>query len=342
MSRWEKVCGGHTGLAKASARSIVAATMNIPVLFGEQMGESMGDISDKVSIGLWATNLGVGLSGIDDWALRLDRKMAAAKADGADIFVIPEYASEQWLAFRPDGLSPERELAWMADLAPEACRHATGLSARHDMLLVAGSIPWHVEGGQSNRALIFTPEGRSYYQDKLSLTPGEQDPENWNLTPGKALQVITWRGLRFSVLICLDIEMPALSCLIAPQSLDLLLVPSMTAKPSGYNRVFGCAKARAVEQMCAVAVVGTTGTAVNTTQNPTNYSGCAVYVPCEPELGYDGVFARIDPDWDDGAEGPLLVARDVPIGVIRQLRAGDAEVWPGGWAANHVSVVESN
>lgn len=301
----------------------------------------MTDFGDALNIALWATNLGVPVSGLEDWAAHLDRQMMSAKADGAAIFVMPEYVSEQWLAFKPDGLAPNREMAWMADLATQAVEQAASLAAKHDMLLVAGSMPWHCEGGgQSNRAVVLTPEGGRYFQDKLSLTPGEQDPMAWKLSPGAQVQIIKWRGLRFAVLICLDIEMPALSCLIAPQSVDLVIVPSMTEQPSGYNRVFGCARARAVELMTAVAVVGTTGRAINTTQNETNYSGAAVYVPCEPELGYDGVFANQTPGWGDGESGPLLVARDVPIGVIRKLRAGDAEVWPGGRTASHVKIVE--
>lgn len=297
---------------------------------------------DSVSIALWATNLGVPLNGLQDWVDHIDHKMA--EADGANIFVMPEYASEQWLAFKPDGLRTDQEMAWMADHASAACDHAAKLATKHDMVLVAGSMPHHVdpakpERGQTNSAMIFTPEGTRIVQDKMSLTPGEQEPDNWNLTPGSRFATFDWRGLRIAVLICLDIEMPALSCLLAPLDIDVLLVPSMTATPSGYHRVFGCAKARAVELMCSIAVCGTTGTANQTTQNPTNYSGCSVFTPCEPQLGHTGVFAHVAPDFDDGSDGPLLLARDVPVGLIRGLRGGDAEVWPGGWKADHVSVV---
>ena len=300
-------------------------------------------LTEHVTIALWATNLGRKVTDMADWAAHVDAQMATAAAKGAKIFVLPEYASEQWLAFKPDGLQTGQEIAWMADLAPEARKHAAALAKKHDMLLVAGSMPWHIDpknpaAGQTNSAMIFTPEGDAIIQDKLSLTPGEQEPENWFLTPGKAFNVIEWRGLTVAVLICLDIEMPALSCLLAPLDIDVLLVPSMTMTPSGYNRVFGCAKARAVELMTVVAACGTTGTAINTTNNPTNYSGCSVFTPCEPQLGHSGLFARAEPGFDDGADGPLLIAEDVPVGLIRSLRNGDAEVWPGGWSAAHVSV----
>lgn len=93
-------------------------------------------------------------------------------------------------------------------------------------------------------------------QDKLCLTPFEKDPEDWNLSPGSELRIFKLNGYRIVVLICLDIEMPALSAKLASFDIDLILVPSMTLKPAGYHRVFGCAKARAVELLAAVAAVG--------------------------------------------------------------------------------------
>lgn len=299
-------------------------------------------LATSVSIALWATDLGVPVSDIAGWAAHIDKMMSRAKEQGANIFQFPEYAAEQWMAFRPEGLLPHQEMAWLADQAPEACKHALALARKHDMLLLAGSMPWHIDAndkakGQTNSAMIFTPEGQCIIQDKLSLTPGEQDPENWNLTPGQIFHILEWRGLKIASLICLDIEMPALSCLMAPLDLDLVMVPSMTSSIAGYHRVFGCAKARAVELMCAISVCGTTGAALNTSQNPINYSGCSVFIPCEPELGHTGIFAETKPGFGkNGTDGELLVVSDIPVGKIRSLRKGDAEVWPGGWKAGHI------
>src|SRR5690606_13537163 len=146
------------------------------------------------------------------------------------------------------------------------------------------------------------PDGRVIAQDKLCLTPGEQDPESWNLLPGNAVRVVEWEGLTLVTLICLDIELPALSAKLAPLNLDLVLVPSMTGKLSGYSRVFSGAKARAVELLCAVGVCGAIGRAPGTTQNPTNVSGCALYLPCEPGLGMNGVLAATMPIGEEAGD----------------------------------------
>jgi hypothetical protein len=115
----------------------------------------------------------------------------------------------------------------------------------------------------------------------------------------------------------------------------------MTGKLSGYSRVFGCAKARAVELMCAVGATGTTGCAPGTTQNPSNVSACALYVPCEPSLGLTGVLGATPPTGgEEAGDGPLLMVRDIPFAEIRRLRESGAEVWPGAWRADHIAIVE--
>src|SRR3546814_20671656 len=63
----------------------------------------------------------------------------------------------------------------------------------------------------------------------------------------------------------------------------------MTANLSGYSRVFSCAKARAIELLCAVAATGVIGRAPGSTHNPTNVSARAIYLPCDPTLGKAGV-----------------------------------------------------
>ncbi len=298
---------------------------------------------DTVTLALWATNLAKPLNGIDGWIARVDAKMAEAKAAGAMMLVMPEYACEQWLSFKPDGLKETEEIAWMAEQAVDAVTRLEPLAKRHGIALLAGTVAWKdatVTAGNPyrNRAFLFLPDGRVVHQDKLALTPFEKDPDTWDLVPGDDIRIVDWQGLRIAPLICLDVEMPTLAVKLAPHEIDLLLVPSMTAMLSGYQRVFGCAKARAVELMTTVAACGVVGAAPGTTQNPTNVSGCAVYTPCEQELGFTGVHAELPPVGTDDGDGPFLIARDIPVGAIRRLRAGAAEVWPGAWSGDHVRV----
>ena len=294
-----------------------------------------------IDIALWTTNLGFSVASVRDWAGHVEKRVQEAADSGASLLLMPEYVAETWLSFKPDGLKPTEEMAFLASHAPESIDLLADMAKRHQLTIVAGSMPWDHGGGRiANRAWTLMPDGTRLWHDKLALTPGERDPESWTLTPGSAVRVFEWQGLRCAVLICLDVEMPALSVLLAKQNIDLLLVPSMTYLPTGYSRVFGCAKARAIELMCAVAVTGCVGSAPGSTQNDHNYSACAVYLPCETELGSFGVHAETDMTDGAGGEDPFIIARGVPVGAIRDLRAGKAEVWPGAWDAGHVAIID--
>lgn len=299
-------------------------------------------MADRLSVALWSTNLSVPLEGIEGWAAAVEGQMAQARAQGAELLVMPEYAAEQWLSFAPARLAPTEEIPWLAAHARAALEALAPLPARHDMALLAGTMPVGTGGNGAgrfvNRAHLLLPDGRVIAQDKLCLTPPEKNPAGWLLTEGDRIHLVEWRGLRMATLVCLDIELPALATRLAGCDLDLILVPSMTETLAGYHRVFGCAKARAVELLAAVCVVGCVGSAATSKARESNTSGAAVYLPCEASLGHTGVAASTPPT--DRAQGPgtLALAPDLPVDTIRSLRLGGAEVWPGAWGGDHVVI----
>jgi predicted amidohydrolase len=224
----------------------------------------------------------------------------------------------------------------MARFTAPALDRLASAAARRGVGLLAGTMPVAVAGAYVNRAHLLLPDGTRHAQDKLCLTPFERDPSGWTVEPGTRLTVIEWRGLRVAILICLDLEQPALAGRLQDLDLDLVLVPSMTDLPSGYRRVFNCARARAIELMCPVAVVGTLGTQVVNGRTDRNASGAGVFLPCEPGLGMTGVHSELPMATETDDDGPLLVARQVPVAACRILRRGGAEAWAGPWTADHV------
>lgn len=293
---------------------------------------------EDLALALWAVNLSGRADSIEDWVSAVEDKANEARMYGADLLMLPEYACEQWLSFKPRGLKPDQEIAWLAGQATHACAMLAPLARRYEIALLAGTMPARAANGFRNRATLFLPDGLAIEQDKLCLTPGERDRAGWHLEPGERVRLLNWNGVRLAIAICLDIELPALAARLAPHAPDLILVPSMTAGLSGQSRVAACARARAVELMAAVAVCGTVGAAPGTTQNPSSMGGCAVYVPCEPALGFTGLHAELPPVSEDEGAGPFLIVRDVPIGQIRALRRYGAEVWPGPWDALSVEI----
>lgn len=296
----------------------------------------------SIRVALWSVRLGHAGSNMDAWLAAVDAGMAEAAARGARVLVMPEWIAKQWLAFAPANLATREEVAWLAAQAPAALDGLRPLPGKHGVALLAGSMPVY-DGTLSppwlNRAHLLLPDGNVIEHDKLCLTPSERDPDDWHLSSGSRVRVFDLDGVRTAMLICLDVELPALSARLAAADIDMLLVPSYTSRLSGYSRVYACARARAIELLTTVCVVGCFGE-LHTANASTfvSTSGAAVYVPCEPELGMRGVVDELPPRDSGDGPGPILVV-DVPVGVVRALRAGaHGEVWPGAWSADHVRI----
>lgn len=284
---------------------------------------------ESLTVAHWIANLAAGWPTPAAFLAAAERQMARARAAGAGLLLMPEHLGEAWLAWAPEGLAEAEEIAWIAAEAEALLPPLLATARRLGLALLAGTVPVRIGPGRyRNRAHLQLPEGALHIQDKLTLTPDERDPAAWMLEPGEVLRIVAWRGLRLAVLICLDIEQPGLAARLRADPPDLLLVPTDTAAISGHARVTACARARAVELGCAVAVAGGVGTIPRPPARP-NVSGAALFVPCEGGLGGGGVWAELGPLAATSGDGPLLLARGVPLGLLRRLRAGGAEVWPG-------------
>lgn len=298
--------------------------------------------TETLKIALWSINFRRKLSNLGDWLAIVEQQIANAKAGGAELLILPEYASEHWMAFAPTDLPVTEEIPWMATKSAGVLAVLRALAVEQNIAILAGTIPVSGDAGQyHNRAHFFTSEGAVIVQDKLSLTPNEQDENAWLLEPGTELNVFTWRGLNMAILTCLDIEMPALSILLAPHDIDLILVPSMTTRFAGYHRVFGCAKARAIELQAAIAVVGPIGNVMQgDVVRGDNTSASALYLPCEECLGHNGVAESVEVSQGHDPTDLIdeLLFATVPCQQVRDLRQGLAEVWPGGWSAEHIKI----
>ena len=303
---------------------------------------------ETLSAALWATNLEVPAGSLQQWAAFLDARMHELQAAGYRLLVLPEVACAQWLSFAPGDLALSEQVAWLASMADEALGLIRPLAARHAVALLPGTMPCRIPGstGQAspyvNRAWLFLPDGREFIQDKLCLTPSEQNPQGWNLSPGSQVNIIEWEGLRLAIVICLDVEFTSLWARLGKLDLDLVIVPAKTDMVSGYNRVFGCAFARATELQTVVLAVGAIGSPMGIASLDTVMGGAAAFVPCDSALGMTGVAAALAPQAAASGLSPMLYAPDLPVGYCRRMRQGaaEAEVWPSSWTADQVKIVD--
>ena len=240
---------------------------------------------DHVSVDLWAANLELPLPDLATWLHRVEVRLADAAARGCQILVLPEFACAQWLTFSPVDLPAAHQLAWLAEVGVTARQTLMALSATYGVTLLPGTIPeptTTAEGapGLFNRAWLLTPE----------------------------ISVIDWNGLRIAMPICLDAEFTALWSRLGELDLDLILIPAKTDMITGFNRVFGCARARAIELQTPVCVVGAVGAPLGHPATDTGVGGAAVYLPCDVSVSQDGVFAALLPQPAVARSDPIVHA----------------------------------
>jgi predicted amidohydrolase len=300
---------------------------------------------EHVTIDLWAANLEPIVPDLASWLAGLEVRVGQTAASGGHMLVLPEFACAQWLGFAPVDLPAAETMGWLAHCAETALDAIADMSTRHNVSILAGTFPCAAgpaDGIETyfNRAWLLTPDGARHAQDKLSLTPLEAHGAGGITVRGDTVHIIPWNGLRIAIVICLDSEFTDLWSRLGNLDLDLILIPAKTDMITGYNRVFGCARARAIELQTVVCVLGAVGVPFGHALTDTGVGGASVFLPCDVSVSLDGIHAALAPQTAAMMTNHVLTAANIPVGACRRLRNGhaEAEVCPAKWDADHVSI----
>ncbi|MEX3316862.1 nitrilase-related carbon-nitrogen hydrolase [Sulfitobacter sp. PS-8MA] len=300
---------------------------------------------EHVSVDLWAANLQVAPESLQGWLSGVEARLQQAATRGAALLVMPEFCCAQWLSFAPAGLPAQEQLGWLAETAVEARDEMRRMVRETGVALLPGTFPVAFPSadapeGYLNQAWFLTPEGGLQVQNKLSLTPLEANGASGVTIAGTGINVFEWQGLRCVIAVCLDAEYTALWSKLGGLDLDLVLIPAKTDMITGYNRVFSCARARAIELQTAVCCVGAVGAPLTPWQQDTGVGGASVYLPCDVSVALDGLHAALPPQTAAHGTDLVLQAVGIPVGQCRRIRHGaaEAEVRPGLWSGDHLTV----
>jgi predicted amidohydrolase len=230
------------------------------------------------------------VDGVGGFADKLDRKLAEARASGAQLALVPEYACVEIGSTGAGVPDVDRELEIVRAESGTILAVMREAAVRHGLWLLAGSLPVRVAGRTLNRAPLIAPDGRVAFQDKHVMTRFES--ESWGVQPGTPPSVFETPWGRIGVAICYDLEFPSLVRAQVEAGAWLILAPSCTETMHGFNRVRLAARARALENQCYVAVSPTVGDAPWSATLDTNRGYAAVYGPVDRGFPEDGVLAR--------------------------------------------------
>ncbi|MCE9577667.1 MAG: carbon-nitrogen hydrolase family protein [Deltaproteobacteria bacterium] len=265
------------------------------------------------------------------WQDKLAAGVAHAAAAGAQLAIVPEYASMELTAL----LSPQAQgdlaaqLAELQPLVPTYVATYAALAREHRIAIVAGSIPERVGDEFRNRARVHGPGGEIVVVEKLQMTRFER--ERWGVAGGAGQTVIALGDTTIGVAICYDAEFPLIARRLAAAGAEVIAVPSCTDALAGYHRVRVACQARALENQCYVVQAPTVGVAPWSIAVDENVGAAGVYAPPDRGFPADGVVAM-------GAlnEAAWVIA-ELDLDRVAQVRADGQVLGHRDWdAAGHL------
>ncbi len=246
----------------------------------------------------------ISCASFQQYALLQQQRVADAVALGAELLCFAEYGALELTGQWPNqAIQPSAQLAitqqQMQQLQPQLnafCQLFQQLATKYQISIVAPGITVETEQGMVHRSYVFSPDACNF-QDKIHSTRLEK---SLALVNSSKLNVFNHRGIKFAVVICYDSEFPNQSRALQQAGAELILVPSCTDLPAGFERVRMSCRARALENQLPVAQA-----VINNQNHSTLNSTTAVFNQLiDQGHGHAGVYGWPDIGMpDDGVLG---------------------------------------
>ncbi|MDC6351589.1 bifunctional GNAT family N-acetyltransferase/carbon-nitrogen hydrolase family protein [Zeaxanthinibacter sp. PT1] len=228
----------------------------------------------------------------------------------SDFALFPEFFNAPLMAENNHLAEPDaiRELAKYTE---EIVQKFSELSISYNINIISGSMPEIKDEMLYNVGYLCKRDGTVERYEKIHVTPDEA--KVWGMQGGQELKVFDTDCGKIGILICYDAEFPELSRLLADDGMDILFVPFLTDTQNGYSRVRNCARARAIENECYVAIAGSVGNLPNVHNMDIQFAQSMVFTPCDFAFPSNGIKAEATPNTE------MTLIADVDIDLLREL-----------------------
>lgn len=182
----------------------------------------------------------------------------------------------------------------------------------YNVNIITGSMPYLDEEGRLyNVGFLCRRDGSWEDFRKIHITPSEV--YSWGMIGGDKVRSYETDAGRIGILICYDVEFPELARLLADEGIQILFVPFHTDTQNGFNRVRHCARARAIENECYVAITGSVGNLPKVENMDIQYAQSAVFSPCDFAFSTEGIVAQATPNTE------MVLIADVDLDDLKEL-----------------------
>ncbi len=228
----------------------------------------------------------------------------------SDFALFPEFFNAPLMA-KYNHLSEPEAIRELATYTEEMLERFLKLAISYNVNIITGSMPYVIDESLYNIGYLVRRNGTYEQYEKIHITPDEA--KYWGVKGGKKIEVFETDCGPIGVVICYDVEFPELSRLLAQDGMKILFVPFLTDTQNGYSRVRNCARARAIENECYVAVAGAVGNLPKVHNMDIQYAQSVVFTPCDFSFPTDGIKAEATPNTE------MILVVDVDLDLIAEL-----------------------
>lgn len=227
-----------------------------------------------------------------------------------DFVLFPEYFNAPLMADY-NHLGYADAIRKLAEYTEEIRDRFMNLAVTYNINIVTGSFPLMKDEKLYNTGFLCRRNGTFETYQKVHITPDEI--KTWGLSGGNQVEVFETDCGPVGVLICYDVEFPELSRILAQQGMSILFVPFLTDTQNGYSRVRYCARARAIENECYVAIAGSVGNLPKVENMDIQFAQSVVFTPCDFSFPTTGIKAEATPNTE------MILVADVDLDLLKEL-----------------------
>jgi predicted amidohydrolase/GNAT superfamily N-acetyltransferase len=228
----------------------------------------------------------------------------------SDFALFPEFFNAPLMA-ENNHLQESEAIRELAKHTDELVKKFAELAISYNINIITGSMPEVVDNQLYNVGYLCRRDGTIDRFEKIHVTPDEV--KVWGLQGGKEIRSFDTDCGKIGIMICYDIEFPEMSRLLADEGVDLIFVPFLTDTQNGYSRVRNCARARAIENECYVAIAGSVGNLPKVHNMDIQYAQSMVFTPCDFPFPANGIKAEATTNTE------MILIADVDIDLLREL-----------------------
>ncbi|MCB0551644.1 MAG: bifunctional GNAT family N-acetyltransferase/carbon-nitrogen hydrolase family protein [Phaeodactylibacter sp.] len=236
----------------------------------------------------------------------------AVSAYQTDFVLFPELFNAPLLAGL-DNLPEADAIRGLAEYTEPVRDKLREFAISYNVNIIGGSMPFIREGMLVNIGFLCRRDGTTESYEKLHVTPNEAS--FWGMVGGNRLAAFDTDCGRVGVLIGYDVEFPELSRLLAEEGVQILFVPFHTNTQNEFTRIQLCAKARAIENECYVAIAGSVGNLPRVSNMDIQMAQSGVFTPADFAFPGNGILTEAPPNTET-----TLVA-ELDLGLLKQLHA---------------------